>query len=325
MDRPSPVAFVQFSKAMAITVVLGVCISFLPLGLPVFAPLLALPLAYLVVRGGLGQGLALAVVVGILVWFAAGLGTAAMIVLLLLGLGVTLGEALRRRWSFGRTLAVVASGALVALVLWGVLLWQLGLSLSDLRESAFSSLDRAEEMYAGMGVQAATTDLASEQLRRLIDMMPYLVPGLLGMGVILLAASCIGLAYAFFPRLRDKVEVQMALSGFRMHWSMAYVSIAGLAMLVLSRGEAVWHSVMLYAGIDLLLVSQTLFFLQGLAIVRWYARTRQVQPGASTALYLAAVFGQAFLQLTGLLGLFDTWLDCRRRFALKSPRPGPSR
>jgi uncharacterized protein YybS (DUF2232 family) len=325
MDRPSPVALVRFAKATALTVVLGVCMSLLPLGLPVFAPFLALPIAYLVVRGDLWQGLALAVVVGILVWFLAGLGTAALIVLLLLGLGMVLGEALRRRWSFGRALAVVASGALVALLLWGVLLWQLGLSLSDLRESAFSSIDRAVEMYAGVGVPAATTELASDQLRRLIDMMPYLVPGLLGMGVILLAASCIGLAYAFFPRLRDKVEVQVALSGFRMHWSTAYVSIAGLAMLVLSRGEALWHSVMLYAGIDLLLISQTLFFLQGLAIVHWYARTRQVPSGAKSALYVAAVFGQAFLQLTGLLGLFDTWLDCRRRFALKSPRPGPSR
>ncbi len=325
MDRPSSVVRVRFVKAAAVTVILGVCMSFMPLGLPVLVPFLALPPAYLVAIGSLRQGLLLALVVGALVWFAAGLGMASVLVLLLLGLGAVLGEALRRHWSFGKTLAATASGTLAALVLWGVLLWQLGLTLSVLREDALNSIERAQDTYAGMGVSSATTDLAAEQLRRLIDILPYLVPGLLGMAVILLAACSIGLAYAFFPRMRTKVEVDMALSRFRIHWSVAYVSIAGLALLVLARGDAVWHSVALFMGIDLLLVSQTLFFLQGLAIVRWYVNTRKVQGGAGTALYLAAVLGQVFLQLTGLLGLFDTWLDCRRRFALKSPRPGPSR
>jgi hypothetical protein len=35
--------------------------------------------------------------------------------------------------------------------------------------------------------------------------------------------------------------------------------------------------------------------------------------------------GQALFQLTGLVGLFDTWLDYRKRFALKSPGTGPVR
>ena len=324
MDRPSTVALARLGKAAGITVVLGLFSSFLPLGLPVLTPFLVLPTAYVVARGSLWHGLILAVLSGLLVWFVAGLAMATVVVLLLLGLGVVLGEALRRRWSFGRSLAAAASGALAALVLWGVLLWQLGLTLSMLREDALSSIERATEFYANAGVSAATSDLAAEQLRRLIDVLPYLVPGLLGMGVILLAACAIGLAYAFLPRLRDRVEVSMEFSRFRMHWSMAYVSIAGLAMLVLARGDGAWRSAMLFAGIDLLLVSQTLFFLQGLAVVRWYVSTRKVQGGAAMALYLAAVLGQFLLQLTGLLGLFDTWLDCRRRFALKSPRPGSS-
>ena len=89
-----------------------------------------------------------------------------------------------------------------------------------------------------------------------------------------------------------------------------------------------WRDVLLFAGIDLLLVSQTLFFLQGLAVVQWFVQTRQVQAGGKSALYVVAVLGQVFLQLTGLLGLFDTWLDCRKRFAPKSPHadvPGGQR
>ena len=159
-------------------------------------------------------------------------------------------------------------------------------------------------------------------MRPLVDIVPYLAPGLLGVGAILLGACTIGLAYLLFRRMKDRVEVALSLSSFRLHWSMAYVSIAGLAMLVLSRGDGLWRDVLLFAGIDLLLVSQTLFFLQGLAVLRWFILSRQVQPGARAGLYVVSVLGQVFLQLTGLLGLFDTWLDCRKRFALKSPAQG---
>ena len=160
------------------------------------------------------------------------------------------------------------------------------------------------------------------QMRKLVDIFPYLVPGFLGMTVVLMAASMLGLAYLIFPRLRQKVAVTMSLSGFRMHWAVAYASIVGLAMLLFSRGDAPWHSVLLYAGIDMLLVSQTLFFLQALGVLRWFGWDRQWRPGSRTALFVPAVLAQAFFQLTGLVGLLDTWIDYRKRFALKSPGPG---
>jgi hypothetical protein len=72
-------------------------------------------------------------------------------------------------------------------------------------------------------------------------------------------------------------------------------------------------------------VSQTLFFVQGLAVVRWFAVTRRLRPGSGVALFVAAVVGQVLVHLTALAGLFDTWLDYRKRFALKSPGAGSLR
>jgi hypothetical protein len=108
-----------------------------------------------------------------------------------------------------------------------------------------------------------------------------------------------------------------------MHWAVAYASIAGLAMLVFSRGGGDWRTVMLYVGINVLLVSQTLFFVQGLAVLRWFVLTRGIRPGSGVALFVAAVIGQILVHLTALAGLFDTWVDYRKRFALKSPDAGP--
>lgn len=325
MGRPSQVVFIRLAKATAVIVALSLCMAFVPLGMAVLMPFVALPLAHVVTRGGLRQGVPLAVVSAALVWMVTGVGMSSLILFLLLGLGLFLGEGIRRSWPFGRTLAATASAALCAFVLWGAMLWQLGLDATQLREAAFASIDRAAQTYAGFGVSADTTEVVSGQMRALIGILPYLAPGLLGMAVILLAACTIGLAYLLFPRLRERVEVRTALSGFRMHWSAAYLSIVGLAMVVFARGDGTGKTAMLFAGINLLLVAQTLFFLQGLAVIHWLAKARRARPGARAALYVAAVLGQAFFQATGLLGLFDTWLDWRKRFALKSPPAGASR
>ncbi len=321
----SPAAFTRFGKATALTVVLGVCMVFLPLGPAVIMPFLALPVAHLLARWGLPYALLLVLIAGGLAFVFADVGMASLVSLVLLAMGVTLGLAIRRFWSFGRTLVLAAAAAAVAFVAWGAVMWlALGIDATVLRNAANASIDNAATAYNQMGVSQASTALVSSQLRQMLDVLPYLVPGLLLVGSLLLAGCVIVLAHAIFPRLRERVEVRLSLTGFRMHWAAAYASIIGLALLVVSRGAGRWQYALLYVGLNVLLVSQTFFFYQGLALVHWYGTTRQLGRGSRSALYVVAVLAQALLQLTGLLGLFDTWLDCRKRFALKTPGAGPA-
>ena len=323
MRQSSPLPLVSVGKAVAGTVIIAVLMLILPLAPVVLAPFLALPLAYVVARHGWLNGVVVAVVVAALVFVGAGIGVALLVFLVTASTGMTLGWALRSGWRFPRSLASIAGSLLVALVVYGAILWLVfGLSLTELKQASYDSIASAGRMYGDMGVSSASIDAVSGQLRRLVDVFPYIVPGFVGMVVVLMAASTLGLAYVIFPRLRQKVAVTMSLSTFRMHWAVAYASIVGLAMLLFSRGAAQWHSVLLYVGIDVLLVSQTLFFLQALGVLRWLGANRQWRPGSRTALFISAVLAQAFFQLTGLLGLLDTWIDYRKRFAFKSPGPG---
>jgi len=323
MRQSSPLPLVSVGKAVAGTVIIAVLMLILPLAPVVLAPFLALPLAYVVARHGWLSGVVVAVVVAALVFVGAGIGVALLVFLVTASTGMTLGWALRSGWRFPRSLASIAGSLLVALVVYGAILWLVfGLSLTELKQASYDSIASAGRMYGDMGVSSASIDAVSGQLRRLVDVFPYIVPGFVGMVVVLMAASTLGLAYVIFPRLRQKVAVTMSLSTFRMHWAVAYASIVGLAMLLFSRGAAQWHSVLLYVGIDVLLVSQTLFFLQALGVLRWLGANRQWRPGSRTALFISAVLAQAFFQLTGLLGLLDTWIDYRKRFAFKSPGPG---
>ena len=321
--RERPLPLVSVGKAVAGTVIIAVFMFILPLGPMLLAPFLPLPIAYVVARHGWISGTVVAVLSAALVYAGADIRTGLLVFLIVASTGMTLGWAMRRGWRFPRSLSVMAASLLVGLVVFGVALWlAFGVSLSEIKQTAYDSIASAGTTYTGLGVSSESVATVSGQLRKFVDIFPYLAPGFLGMGVVLMAASTTGLAYLIFPRLRKRESVGMSLSTFRLHWGAAYVSIIGLAMLLFSRGGSPWRSALLYTGIDLLLVSQTLFFIQALGVLRWLGTAREWRPGSRTLVFISAVLAQAFFQLTGLVGLLDTWIDYRKRYALKSAGPG---
>jgi uncharacterized protein YybS (DUF2232 family) len=319
MQRPLPL--LSLGKAVAGTVIIAVLSVFLLPLAPVLILFLPLPAAYVTARHGWIGGLVVAAISAALLYFGAGSGTALLAFLLVVSVGMAFGWALRSGWRFPRSLAVCTVSLLVAVVVYGLVLWlAFGLGLADLKTEAYRSISDAGAMYSQLGMSSATIDSVSAEFRDLVDIFPYLAPGVVGMGIVLLAAATIGLAYLVFPRLRRPQIVSMSISTFRLHWGVAYVSIVGLAMLLFTRSGTGWRAVVFYAGIDLLLVSQTLFFLQALAVIRWLGTARQWRPGSRVLLFICAVIAQSF-QLTGLVGLLDTWIDYRKRFALTSSGP----
>jgi uncharacterized protein YybS (DUF2232 family) len=317
MERPLPL--VSVGKAVAGTVIIAVLmVLLLPLA-PLLLLFLPLPVAYVVARHGWVSGLVVAGVSAALVYFGAGAGTGILSFLVIASTGITLGWALRSGWRFPRSLAVISGSLLAALVVFGLILWLgFGIGFTQFKAEWSQSAADLSSMYSQIGVSAATSNTLVSYYRGLIDVLPYLVPGLVGMMVVLMASATTGLAYLVFPRLRKPQAVGLSLSTFRLHWGLAYVSIVGLAMLLFTRNGEGWRAVVFYAGIDLLLVSQTLFFLQALGVLRWLGAARQWGSGPRTLVFISAVVGQ-FFQLTGLMGLLDTWIDYRKRFALKTP------
>jgi uncharacterized protein YybS (DUF2232 family) len=312
-------------KGIVVTVLMAMCVAFIPLVGLILVPFLVLPLAYVVAGWGARHGAVVAVVSTALIYVGLGASAAIVAFLLLLGVGMVLGLAVRKGWTFERGFALTVCGGLMALALWAVVLWQAsGVDLTWIRET-FLGPTGSVAWYTQFGVSTETAGTLATQMRQVADVVPYLLPGVAGTAAILGAACSLGLAYKIFPRLRERIPVAMSLSGFRLHWATAYASILGLAALFLGRGDGNWRTVMVFVGINVLMVSQTLFFVQGLAVVHWFVVSRQIGKGSRIALYFAAVLGQLLLQLTGLVGLFDTWLDYRKRYALKSPGAGSAR
>ena len=315
-------ALADLSWATVLTAAIGLGMEYLPLGQLVLTPFLALPLGYVAMRRGSVDAFVGAVIAGVLVWLGSEPGLAMLVFALAAGVGIALGNALRARWSFASTVGLTAGVGVAVSLAWGLALWLvMGVTWTHVQQAFVQAVQDSSSLYTQMGVSQATVTSMVDQARHMVSIAPYLAPGLLGAASILLVSCSAGLAYLIFPRLGSRTRSPLSLSRFRMHWSLAYVSIVGLALLLFARGSGEWQSVLRYAGIDLLLVSQTLFFLQGLAVVHWFAVSRRWGRGARGLSYAVAV---VFFQFTGLAGLFDTWVDYRKRFAPKGSRSGPT-
>jgi uncharacterized protein YybS (DUF2232 family) len=284
---------------------------------------MALPLAYLAARRGSLRLLFGATIVAGLVWLGAGSVDAVLVFVLITSLGLTIAIGIRRSWSFRRMLLVGGSAATAALCVWGGSTWfLLGLDVARVRSSVGSSIDSVSSAYTKAGLSPELNQSVTSQLRHVMHFVPYLLPGLVVMASLLLAACAIGLAHRLFPKTDETGMRQLSLSRLRFHWALAYLAIVGLALLLFPRGSGGVQTAVRLVGGNALLISQTLFFFQGLAVVQWYAVHRRLPRRQRRWLYFGALVAQAVLQLTGIFGLFDTWLDYRRRIALKSPKPG---
>ena len=68
-----------------------------------------------------------------------------------------------KSWRFPRSLAYIAFSLLVALVVFGVVVWLVfGLTLTDLKQASYDSIADAGRLYAEMGLSSASVDAVSE-------------------------------------------------------------------------------------------------------------------------------------------------------------------
>lgn len=311
----------EAGKATALTVVIALVVAYMPLGAPLVIMLLPLPLAYVTSRRGVRVGVAAMVSAGVLAAILTGPGNGTLTLFMGGLVGVTLGYALRRDFSFASALLVTTLAAAIALVLTGAIGWVIsGMSIKEFQHLLDQSMATASDFYRRAGISAQTITQATDQFRKTIEQIPYLLPSLFGLSGLSTAGVSLGLVAIIFPRMGQPLGANMAFSRFRLHWSMAYGFIVGLGLLVVARFAPDPHLVRM-VGLNLLLFFGGLFFVQGLAVTHWFAVTRKIEGGARTMLYFAVVLAQVALQLTTWAGLFDTWFDYRTRFAPRGPGP----
>ncbi|TWI77381.1 uncharacterized protein YybS (DUF2232 family) [Desulfobotulus alkaliphilus] len=167
------------------------------------------------------------------------------------------------------------------------------------------------EIYRQMEMPKETLTLFEAAIPRLEYALTRLLPAIAAF--ILIFAAWLNLLAAR-PMVRSR-NIQAADLGLFINWGVPPVFIWGIivAALVLM----VPFPFVRILGISCLLVLLPLYFLQGMAIVAYWFHHRAVPPIIRYALYALMLIQQVLFLVILLIGIFDTWLNFRKRIGTK--------
>ncbi|MHB8792836.1 MAG: DUF2232 domain-containing protein [Thermoleophilia bacterium] len=325
MSTDSRSALQDGGKAVALSVALGVVIAFVPLFSIVAIPAMPIPAAFITSRHGIGSGLMVSLLTGVvcmaltapLVGFSAGL----LIFLLAAIAGLGGGLALRKGVTQFRLFISTAAVFFAALLLWlaALLLLSGQGPVSAIESLMVATAEPSRQIYQAMGMNEQDVDETISQAREFAMLLPYLAPALLLVVSIVFSGANLALGRRVFEKLRQPFPRDFVFRDFRVHWVFAYAIIIGLMCELLSPyAPEQYRSAVELTGANLFIISEVLFFIQGMAIANFFLWAYKVARVKRLAVYFCLVLLQVTLSLTSWMGLFDTWLDYRRRFIRKN-------
>jgi uncharacterized protein YybS (DUF2232 family) len=317
-------AWIDGATAAALSLFFGALLVLFPVLALVTIPLVTIPIAFLTTRYGLIFGLMTGLVTAAGAMVLAGTAAGFLIGLLVVAVGTGAGLCVRLGFSQLRLFICLALIFFASLVLWlGVLLAMAGkgpvAATDDLMDSAAVE---ARDIYTTVGFSSEDVEAGIEQAREFAGSLPYLSPSILVVTSLLLSAVTLIIARRVFERRKQPFPHDFVFRELRLHFSFAYLMIAGLVcqLAVPYLAESV-GGVVDMVGANLLIVSEALFFIQGLAIGSWFLWRYRVSRPKRLGIFICLALLQVVLSLVSWLGLFDTWVDYRKRFGGKKVGP----
>ena len=286
------------SSSITMGALLGVFVPYLLFLLPA-------PLAVLIARHGLRAGITTAAVSAVAVGIATWHPLTALMVLLVLGLGVTIGEALRDGLSLRQTLLI---GWLV-MIITQLLPYYAASSLLGFDIVAETERLWLQNMQKALefGGQTVTEQQVAETANQVKTVFPAMI--ILSAGFLTLVNYW--LTRRWMRQLGAEIRAIPPFSRWRFPGYFAWAYILGLGCELLQ--QYVDIPVLESLSTNLQLVAGTILMMQGLALAWAYlARLRTPKLLIAVVLVIASVMLPYLMQVFILIGLLDTWFDLRR-------------
>lgn len=305
---------VEGGLLVAITVILGLVMVYVPLFGMLVEFFCAVPLAILTTRQGVGKGFTALVVTFMLLSMLIS-PLPALRLMLSYGLcGVTLGWCLRKNFGAVRsffTLMVVASAAQVVTFLLIILILDVNLIDSQI-EMIRESFAESFATYESLGVEPERIAEAQEQVEPILQTLALLMPSLMMMTALVNSAAVWITAHWIFPKLQMKVPTLPPFAEWRFPSLFLYTAIiGGLGMYWgITRG---WTGIQ-EISLNLTIVSMLIGLTQGLALLSAVFDSYKVSKFMRRLLYAILILNMFLLQLVAITGLIDMVFDYRKRF-----------
>ncbi len=297
----------------ALTVIFCLSSIYIPVLGMLLSFLCPLPVMFLVIRWHWKVGLLAALVASLIVFVFAGVMQALTCLLGFTLLGIVMGLTIRKGWS---SLEVIGWNTLVSLL---SKLSLIGLALLVLNKNPITeNIVIMEE--ALQSVSQWFQNVGETNIRSIIDFMRLALPA------ILIVASLFDTTFNFLLGrfVGQKIGLRfpdfVPFSQWQMPRSVFWAFVLSW-FLVLAGGSTFLSKI----GLNLQIVTQVLFFIQGLSLVYYFLSRYIRSKGVKLVILLFLALQPLFSTLLAWLGVFDVWFDFRKLYSNGTPKRGNDR
>lgn len=253
-------------------------------------------------------------------------GGGEMSLFLMLGfIGVAIHEGLQRNLSLEKTvgLSIAWSVVFAALLLVGQSVLAGEMPWAVISAYITKSFQESIELSAQMGgAQSEQIALIKSNMELIIRSLLYVFPALSFIGIAFIVCLNVlvgrglflvnGMAYPDFGELTKWKTLDQTI------WILILAGAAVLIPSVLGL-KSLW---VVIVGLNLLIVVLFAYFLQGLAIVEFYFKTRHVSGLLRFMFYFLLMIQQYLMIFISIVGIFDLWADFRKlNQKIQEPEP----
>lgn len=331
-DTAKP-ALVDGGKAIILCAAIGALIGVVSLqGLPadsvafalMLLPFLPLPIALLTARHGIMAGSLTGIIFGLpcTAWVViTGSSTGLLVFLFAAVAGVIAGAGFRSDTGIYRMLVRLMLVFIGAILVWfGAYSFTVGAGpLEVLKDFAATTAAQMGDIYREAGIISGSPEEASSQV---YDFITQSLPALLIIAAGLMSIITVTFARFIFRVAKQAFPPDIEFSELRLHFGFVYLFIASLGLYLaayfMTGGDTrTWIGA---AAQNLMMLTTALFFIQGLAIASWFLRRRQASGIMKSAVYVILGILEGLIQLVSFVGIFDVFMDFRKRYGEKSGR-----
>ncbi|OPY90883.1 MAG: hypothetical protein A4E72_00401 [Syntrophus sp. PtaU1.Bin208] len=223
-------------------------------------------------------------------------------------LGVAIAEVLRRKFSIEQSiLASLVAMSIPVLSLIAFSIFRTGEAPWWIAEPYLVQTILANaKLYGEMGVPAEQISLIRDNAPQIARLFINILPALSLISITLCIWLNMLAARAIFYRQRLYFPDFGDLARWKAPEKLVWIVIGSGGALLIPDDTA------FYVGLNILLLCLFVYLLQGLAIVSYFFRTRNIPILLRSIFYVLLIFQQALVLLVIAFGLFDLWFDFRK-------------
>jgi hypothetical protein len=309
-----------FQGELSREIVTGVLVTSSILATAVFIPIIGffstifipLPILFYRIKLGRHAGFTIGLIsVAVMVTLLKSLGGLSINILFfieLLLLGYVLSELFEKKMSIEKTIGYACAtvfGLSLILIFSYSLFTQTGL-LTLVSGYVAQNLELTLRIYEGMGISQGTLNDIKASLGRIQYILVRIIPSLATSGLLLVAWSNLLIARPLFQKQLLKYPDFGDLSCWKAPEMLIWGLIGSGLLIVLP------DSGMQMLGINGLIVTFTIYFFQGIAIVAFILEKKHIPRILQTFIYTMIALQQILVLVVVGIGIFDMWIDIRK-------------